>query len=96
MKSFLKHFFKNTKAAIIGPLLVGIPLIFATTILWIISMYPASFLWDKIAPDLPVQATMAMNLMKNVGGWVLLVLVIGVIAWIGASATQRDPIEVQG
>jgi hypothetical protein len=86
---------RSDKSGIIVVLVVGVTLIIITAMLWIISMYPASSIWDAIDPMMPRQGRGVMDMLHNVSGWMLIILVVGTIFWMAAHAFRRDPIEVQ-
>lgn len=85
---------KTNRRGIILPIVVGIPLILATFMLWVVSMYPTTMFWAVINPLMPTSAHGTMTLLNNVAGWVLLIEVIGVLAWMGVWAYQKEIVDV--
>jgi hypothetical protein len=89
----MKNLIKD-KRGIILPIAVGIPLILGTFLLWVVSMYPTAIFWSAINPMMPTKAHGIMMLLNNVAGWVLLIEVIGVLAWMAVWAYQREIVDV--
>jgi hypothetical protein len=86
--------FRNDCDAIIIPLTVGVVLIIATALLWLVSMYPVNLIWDSLSPMMPDSATHIMTMLNNVCGWALLVEVVGLLIWMGIHTFRKEVVDV--
>lgn len=85
----------DNRGVVVG-LIVMIASIICVALLYIVSMPAVGMIWDVISPGLPSRATPTMNLLNNVCGWTLLVLVIGTLLYGAALAFKRDPVDLVG
>lgn len=88
--------FVTDKRGIIAEAVVGITLIIVTATLWIISMYPVQVVWDSVNNQVPNQFHGTMTMLNNVCGWVLLIEVGGLIAWIAVHAFRKETLDTPG
>jgi hypothetical protein len=91
----MRNFVKDTRG-IIAEAAVGITLIIITAALWIISMYPVQVVWDSVNTLVPNQFHGTMTMLNNVCGWVLLIEVVGLLAWIGVHAFRKETLDTPG
>lgn len=82
-------------AALIG-LVAMIILDFTFGMLWISTVPAVLPVWAIITPELPAQGTGVMNLLNNIFGWTLILLIVGTIVYGAAYAMRRDPVEYAG
>jgi type II secretory pathway component PulF len=88
-----KTFWSDTAGIVIG-MVVMIVTDITVGIMWIVSMPAVVMMWNIITPSLPTSQLPTMNMLNNVCGWTLLVLVIGTLAYGAVLAFKRDPIDV--
>jgi hypothetical protein len=88
--------FVTDKRGIIAEAAVGITLIIVTATLWIISMYPVQVVWDSVNSQVPNQFHGTMTMLNNVCGWVLLIEVGGLLAWIAVHAFRKEILDTPG
>lgn len=88
--------FKSDQRGFIAEAAVGIVLIIVTASLWIISMYPVQVVWDSVNTLVPNEFHGTMTMLNNVCGWVLLIEVGGLIAWIAVHAFRRETVDMPG
>jgi hypothetical protein len=88
--------FVADKKGMIAEAAVGITLIIITAALWIISMYPVQVVWDSVNTLVPNEFHGTMTMLNNVCGWVLLIEVGGLLAWIAVHAFRRETVDMPG
>lgn len=89
----MQKFLSDCKGLVAG-LVVMIVTDFIVAIIWLATMPAVIMLWDIIAPELPARAMGTMNMLNNVCGWFLLIMIIGTLVYGAAWATHRDPVDV--
>jgi len=86
--------FVGDRCGVVAGLLVMIVTDFIVAMLWIATMPGVIMVWDIITPYLPAQALGTMNMLNNVMGWFLLIMVVGTLVYGAAWATRRDPVDL--
>ena len=90
----MRNFIKDKRGNVIG-LVVMIATIFCVAIMWVVSMPAVTKVWDAVFPGAyPTYAAGTMNMLNNVTGWTLLVLVIGTLVYAAALMLRRDPYDI--
>ena len=90
----MRNFIKDQRGNVIG-LVVMIVTVFAVAIMWIVSMPAVTKVWEAVYPGAyPAYAAGTMNMLNNVTGWTLLVLIIGTLVYAAALMLRRDPYDI--
>jgi hypothetical protein len=79
---------KQREGIVIGMVLMVVSIL-VVGIAWIVTMPMAVIVWQSINPMLPAEDMPIMNMLNNVCGWTLLVLIIGCLAYGAALVYQR-------
>lgn len=88
-----KSFVSDERGIVIGMVIMIVSII-TVALLWIVTMPAVGLFWESVMPQIPVSYYPIMDMLNNVCGWTLLVLVIGCLAYGAALAFKRDPVEV--
>ncbi len=91
----MRNFIKDRRGVVAG-LVLMIVLCIVTAMIWITTMPAVGMVWDIVSPNLPVNAQSTMDMLNNVSGWFLIIMVIGTIIYGAAWATRRVPIDYPG
>ncbi len=93
--TLLKRLLGDCRGVVLG-LVVMIVTDFIIAILWIATMPSVVMVWNIVTPYLPARALVTMNMLNNVMGWFLLIMVVGTLIYGAAWASHRDPMDVPG
>lgn len=88
----MRSLLKNNQGIATG-MIVMIILCIVTAMIWIATMPAVGMIWDIVDPYLPAQAQATMDMLNNVCGWFLLIVVVGTLIYGAAWATHRVPID---
>ena len=91
-----KRSFRHDTHGVVVGLVIMIVSIFIVAILFVSTMPAVGIVWQAVIPMLPTERLPIMDLMNNVTGWTLLILVLGCLAYGAALSFKRDPVDIPG
>jgi hypothetical protein len=83
----------RTGAVFLSAAVIIIVLIFVVAMMWYVSMGPTQMFWSAIEPMMPDSSYGTMQLVHNVSGWTLIVLIGGLVALLFVYAYHRESID---